>query len=246
MQARGAGPTIAPQDAAKRLAGEAAAELVRDGDVVGLGTGSTAIHMVRRLGVLVNGGLRVRGIPTSVATEAAAREAGIPLATLEEVDAIDITIDGADEVAPNLDLVKGLGGALLREKVVASQSKRLVIVVDDSKLVDRLGSKAPVPVEVVPFAMSVIRRRLLSIGMKSDLRSIPAGGPFRTDNGNLILDVRTGPISDPAALDETLHHMAGVVETGLFLSMASRVFVAQASGTLRELSRDEPKVAGKR
>jgi ribose 5-phosphate isomerase A len=225
------------RDAAKRQAAEAAAELVRDGDVVGLGTGSTAIHMVRRLGARVRGGLRIRGIPTSLATEAAAREHGIPLVGLGEVTEIHITIDGADEIDPTLNLIKGLGGALLREKVVASMSKRLVIVADESKLVDRLGAKAPLPLEVVPFAAPTVARALARHAWTTTARLDAQGRTFHTDNGNIILDARGGDLRDPWRVERELRSIPGLVETGLFIGMASEAFVAAFDGSVRTLRR---------
>lgn len=226
-----------PREDLKRRVGYAAADLVADGETVGLGTGSTAVHMVRRLGERVKEGLRIRGVPTSLATEKLAREVGVPLVSLDDVAAIDITIDGADEVDPALDLVKGLGGALLREKVVASITKRQVIIVDASKLVDQLGTKAPLPVEVVPFAAPVVARRLAARGWKGEVRR-KDGAEFRTDNGNLILDVQFGgPILDARRVEADLHAMPGVVETGLFLGMTERVLVGEADGSVRTIRR---------
>lgn len=224
-------------EAAKERVGRAAADLVEDGWIVGLGTGSTAVHMVRRLGERAREGLAIRGVPTSVATEALAREVGIPLLPLDDVASIDMTIDGADEVDPRLDLIKGLGAALLREKVVASITRRQIIIVDESKLVPRLGSKAPLPVEVVPFAAPVVARRLAARGAKAEVRR-KDGRVVVTDNGNHILDVRFGaPILDAAALERELHAIPGVVETGFFLGMTERVLVAATDGSMRTLTR---------
>lgn len=225
------------KESAKRKVGRAAADLVEDGQVVGLGTGSTAVHMVRRLGERVAEGLAIRGVPTSVATETLAREVRVPLVDLADVESIDVTIDGADEVDPQLDLVKGLGGALLREKVVASISRRMICIVDDSKLVPRLGTKAPLPVEVVPFAAPVVARRLAARGWKGTVRS-KGGVVFRTDNANVILDVEFGgPIHDARRVESELHAIPGVVETGLFLGVAERVLVAGSDGSMRTLLR---------
>lgn len=213
----------------KRLAAEKAVELVQDGMRVGLGTGSTAYFAIEAIGRLVQRGYEILAVPTSVASENHARALGIPLATLEEVGTLDITIDGADEVDPNLDLIKGMGGALLREKIVAYSTRTEVIVVDDSKLVPRLGSRFPLPVEVVPFSHGRIRSYMEELGCRADLRG--GNGPFITDNGNLIYDLRFDKgISDPHALQSKLKEIPGVVETGLFLNMAKKVIVASGEG----------------
>jgi ribose 5-phosphate isomerase A len=229
--------TLTPQDAAKKAAAEAACKHVRDGTVVGLGTGSTADFAVRHLGERVKEGLRIQGVPTSIKTEKLAREVGIPLVDLNEVEAIDVTIDGADEVDPKLDLIKGLGGALLREKVVASLSAREIIVVDPSKVVPKLGTKSPLPVEVLPFGWAVVERRLRKEGYHPTLRQ-REGKPVVTDNGNLVLDVRFADgIADARALEKDLNNVPGVVENGLFLGMTWRVVVGDPTGQIRELSR---------
>ncbi len=207
-------------EAEKEAAGRAAAKLVRDGDVVGLGTGSTAYFTVIALGDRVKAGLKIIGLPTSVATADLARAVGIPLTTLDEHPEIDITIDGADEVDPDLNLIKGGGGALLREKVVASASKKMVVVADSGKIVSVLG-KFPLPVEIISFARTVIEKQIASLGGSPKLRTKPDGSIFITDNGNQILDCSFGTIADPAALDRELNGTAGVVEHGLFIGLAS-------------------------
>ncbi len=223
-----------PHAAEKREAAEAAAELVQDGMVVGLGTGSTATFTIARLIARAEHGLRFKAVPTSERSAAQAREGGIKLVELDEGLQLDLTIDGADAVARgSLHLVKGLGGALLREKIVAAASKRLVVVVDGSKLVTQLGENAPVPVEVTPFAWRATAGRVAALGVKPVLRHDEGGAPFRTDGGNLILDCHAGPISDPAALDRALQAIVGVVETGLFIGRTSEVFVARAEGVQR-------------
>jgi ribose 5-phosphate isomerase A len=215
----------------KQAAAESAVTLVEDGMILGLGTGSTAKLAVDALGKRVAGGLRVTGIPTSEATAAQARSLGIPVSTLDEHPEIDLTIDGADEVeGGTLNLIKGRGGALLREKIVASASKRLAIIVDDSKLVERLGSKFAVPVEVVPFGWRATARKLEALGAKAALRSGADGKPYITDSGNYIVDCTFGRISDPAKLDFELNGIVGVVEHGLFLHMATQVIVAGQGG----------------
>jgi len=215
----------------KQSAADSAVALVEDGMILGLGTGSTAKLAVDTLGKRVAGGLRVIGIPTSEATDHQARALGIPISTLDEHPAIDLTIDGADEVELGpLNLIKGRGGALLREKIVASASKRLVIIVDESKLVERLGSHFALPVEVVPFGWQATARRLQALGAKITLRTSADGKTFVTDGGHYIVDCKFGPIVSPSKLDSELNRIVGVVEHGLFLGMATQVIVAGHSG----------------
>jgi len=225
----------AGRDALKRAAAEAAVELVQDGMVVGLGTGSTAAFAVEALARRHRQGLRFVGIPTSERTAAQARAGGIPLSSFAEHRQIDLTIDGADEVERGtLNLIKGLGGALLREKIVASASRQLAIIVDEAKLVDRLGAHAPVPVEVVTFGLEVVRAALAVFAADVRLRLSPAGEPFVTDSGNHILDCRfAGPIDDPAGLEDRIRRVVGVVESGLFIGRADPVFVAGKQGVRR-------------
>ncbi len=221
----------------KALAGRRGAEMVKDGMVVGLGTGSTARHAILRLGERVRNGLRVLGVPTSVESERLARSCGIPLTTLDEHPDVDLTIDGADEVDPNLDLIKGLGGALLREKLVAHATKREVIVVDSSKLVERLGAKTPLPVEVVMYGHTAVARRLAALGCSPTLRKAPDGtGPYVTDNGNYIYDCRFSGIPDPKRLERDIDELPGVVECGLFIGLAHMALVASDEG-VKEMSR---------
>jgi len=217
--------------AEKEAAGRAAAKLVRDGDIVGLGTGSTAYFAVVALGERVKSGLKIMGIPTSIATADLARKVGIPLTTLDEHPQIDITIDGADEIDPKLNLIKGGGGALLREKVVASASRKMVVVADSSKIVPALG-KFPLPVEIIPFARTVVERKIVSLGATTKLRMNVDGQPFITDNGNQILDCSFGRIENPPALARTLSDTAGVVEHGLFIGLAKLVLVGQGSSVI--------------
>jgi ribose 5-phosphate isomerase A len=216
---------------AKRRAAERAVELVEDGMRVGLGTGSTAAWAVARLGERVRDErLRVRCVPTSSRTEEQARALGIPLATFAELPELDLTIDGADEIGPGLALIKGGGGALVREKLVAAASRRFVVVADSSKLVAALG-RFPLPVEVVPFAWEVTARRVAGV-----TRCAPAprrggdGGLYLTDNGNYVLDCPCGEIADPAALERELKLLPGVVESGLFVNLAHLAFVATGEG----------------
>ena len=224
----------ANRDAFKRAAAKAAVELVQDGMVVGLGTGSTAAFAVEALARRHRQGLRFLGIPTSERTAAEARAAGIPLTSLAEHRQIDLTIDGADEVERGtLNLIKGLGGALLHEKIVAAASRRLAIVVDGAKLVDRLGTHALVPVEVVAFGLDATQASLEVLGASAQLRLSPAGAPFVTDGGNRILDCSFGPIADPARLEQRIERIVGVIASGLFISRADPVFVADAAGVHR-------------
>ena len=233
MSAAAAGPD-AGRDALKRAAAEAAVELVQDGMVVGLGTGSTAAFAVEALARRHRQGLRFVGLPTSERTAAQAAAAGIPLTSFAEHRQVDLTIDGADEVERGtLNLIKGLGGALLREKIVAAASRRLAIIVDGAKLVERLGTRAPVPVEVVAFGLEATRAALEALGASTRLRRSPAGEPFVTDGGNRILDCSFGPIADPARLEERIGRVVGVVESGLFIGRADPVFVADATGVHR-------------
>jgi ribose 5-phosphate isomerase A len=212
----------------KEAAGRAAAELVREGDIVGLGTGSTAYFAVVALGERVKAGLKITGIPTSVQTADLARTVGIPLTTLDEHPEIDITIDGADEVDPKLNLIKGGGGALLREKVVASVAKKMVVVADSGKIVSVLG-KFPLPVEVISFARTVVEKKIVALGATAKLRTKSDGNPFLTDNGNPILDCSFGTIADPAALSRELNGLPGVVEHGLFIGLAKLALVGRGN-----------------
>ena len=210
----------------KQAAGRAAAKLVRDGDVVGLGTGSTAYFAVVALGERVKAGLKIVGIPTSVKTGDLARQLGIPLTTLDETPQIDITLDGADEVDPRLNLIKGGGGALLREKVIATATKNMVVVVDSSKVVPVLG-KFPLPIEVISFARTVVENKIVSLGASPKLRTKTDGSPYLTDNGNQILDCSFGQIADPAVLALILSDTPGIVEHGLFIGLAKVALVGR-------------------
>jgi ribose 5-phosphate isomerase A len=225
---------LADVDDLKRAAAErAVADEVHSGMVVGLGTGTTAIHATRRIGELLRGGeLRdIVGVPTAVETADEARTCGIPLLADDIPWEIDVTIDGADEVDPQLDLIKGGGGALLREKLVAQSSAREVIVVDASKCTARLGTRFALPVEVVDFGLATTRLAIERLGATIVLRQRKdAQGPFRTDQGNLILDCEFGPIDDASALGAELAGHAGVVEHGLFLGITDALVVAGDSG----------------
>jgi ribose 5-phosphate isomerase A len=227
---------VAPQlgterDAQRQAAAKAAVDLVQDGMVVGLGTGSTAGFALEALARRHRQGLRFVGIPTSERTAARAAALGIPLASFKEYRNIDLTIDGADEVERGtLNLIKGLGGALLREKIVAAASRRLAIIIDAGKLVDRLGARAVVPVEVVAFGLEATQVSLEVLGASTTLRQLPTGEPFVTDGGNRILDCSFGLVSDPARLEERIRRVIGVVESGLFISRADPVFVGDIAG----------------
>jgi ribose 5-phosphate isomerase A len=219
-----------PQDLMKRAAALRAVAEVREGMVVGLGSGSTAAFALAGLAERVAGGLRVLGIPTSEATAALARRLGIPLASFDEHRRIDLTIDGADQVERGtLHLIKGLGGALLREKIVAAASARLIVAVDESKLVDRLGGRTALPVEIVPFGWQTTLGRLTTLGCAPQLRRAGAQ-PFTTDGGNYIADCAWREIPDPAALEARLSAVVGVVETGLFIGLASTITVGRPDG----------------
>jgi ribose 5-phosphate isomerase A len=232
MNAAPASPRV-DQDALKRAAAEAAVQLVENDMVVGLGSGSTAAFAVEALARRHRQGLHFVGIPTSELTAKQAKAAAIPLTSFNEHRQVDLTIDGADEVERGtLNLIKGLGGALLREKIVAAASHRLAIVVDGSKMVDRLGTRTSLPVEVVAFGLEATRESLEVLGASARTR-MANGGPFVTDGGNRILDCDFGPIADPARLEDRIRRIVGVVENGLFVGRADPVFVADAAGVHR-------------
>lgn len=219
------------QDNWKRLAGEAAARLIEDGMVLGLGSGSTAAYVVRTLGLRIQDGLRIVGaVPTSNATERLARELSIPLTTLDAYPELDLAIDGADEIDRRLCLIKGGGGALLREKIVASAARRFVVVGDVTKQVPLLGAHFPLPVEIVPFALPLVRKRLEALEVIVQLR-LKGDQVYLTDNGNMILDCSfPGGIQEPGELQTQLKRIVGVVETGLFLDMAERAIIGGPDG----------------
>lgn len=215
----------------KQAAGRRAAEFVEDGMIVGLGTGSTVHFTIEALGERVRDGLAITGVPTSIDTETKARDLGIPLTTLEEVRSIDLTVDGADEIDPDFCMIKGGGGALLREKVVARISKREVIVADPSKVVDRLGLTFLLPLEIVPFARGPVSREIQALGAEPVLRLAGQGAVYRTDNGNEVLDVRfPDGIADPPALERELAQIPGLVESGLFIGLAHVLVVGSEDG----------------
>jgi ribose 5-phosphate isomerase A len=214
----------------KRAAAARAVEEVEDGMVLGLGSGSTAAFAVEAVAVRIAKGLRVTAIPSSEATAALARQFGVPLTSFAKHRRIDVTIDGADQVERRtLNLIKGLGGSLLREKIVASASDRMIVVVDETKLVDRLGRSTPLPVETVSFGWQTTLDRLSAFGREPRLR-MTEDRPFTTDSGNYIIDCIIAEIPDPAALEARLSATVGVVESGLFISLASKIIVGRATG----------------
>ena len=224
-------------DAALEAVGRAAADEVRPGTVVGLGTGSTADAFLRALGARVAAGLRVTGVPTSAQTERLARDLGIPVASLDAVGRIDLGVDGADEIDPALDAVKGRGGALLFEKLVAEACDDYLLIAAAAKRVPRLGTRLPLPVEVVPLGWEQTAARVAAVGVAPALRPGPGGAPYRSDGGHFILDCETGPIADAAALAASLKQVTGVVDHGLFVGLATRVFFAEPDGTVTRLAR---------
>jgi ribose 5-phosphate isomerase A len=222
-------------DELKRQAAARALERVSDGMKLGLGTGSTAKHFVEQLGERVRAGLKVIGVPTSEVTRADAERCRIPLTTLDDIDRLDLTVDGADEIDPALNLIKGGGGALLREKIVAAASDRMIVIADDSKWVDALG-RFPLPIEVIPFGLSATRRALAlafaecGLSGQMTVRKGGDGHAFVTDGGHWIIDAHLGRIADPPHLSRLLNSIPGVVEHGLFIGLASTVVLAGLQG----------------
>jgi ribose 5-phosphate isomerase A len=217
------------RDQEKQAAAREAVRLVEPGSIVGLGSGSTATYAIRFVAERVHQGLEITAIPTSLKTQQLAEQLGIPLTTLEEHPQIDIDIDGADEIDPHLNLIKGGGGALLREKIIASASKRFVVVAESTKLVPCLG-KFPLPVEVIPFAQPIVKIRIEALGAKVSLRQYAYGNPYVTDEGHHILDCTFGRIEDPPVLARKLREIPGVVEHGLFIGMAELALVGKDGG----------------
>jgi len=222
-------------DTAKELAAQRSLEFVEDGMVLGLGSGTTATHFIKLLGERVKQGLKVRGIASSKASEDLARSLSIPVTNFQECPEIDVAIDGADEVTHQLELIKGGGGALLREKIVASAAKRFVIVADSRKLVNKLG-KFPLPVEVIQMASPLVAAKLRKLGLRTTVRKAASGEDYITDEGNLILDCEGGAIEDPHRLADSIRKIVGVVEHGLFLEMANIALIA-GDGKITELTR---------
>ena len=218
---------------AKKAAGEKAAALVQPGMLVGLGTGSTAFWAIEKIGEMVKGGLNIRAVATSLASEKQARELGIPITSFSEIQQLDIDIDGADEVSHDLQIIKGGGGALLREKIVAMASRRKVIVADERKHVKTLG-KFPLPIEIIPFGWELVFRAVQSLQGAPTLRT-KEDKPYITDNGNYILDCAFGAIENPEQLHHQLKAITGVVETGLFINMKPTVIIAYENGEVKTI-----------
>jgi len=216
----------------KKLAGEKAVEQVDENMVVGLGTGSTIEYSLKKLGQLVRDGLKIKGIPTSVHTQRIAKDFKIPLTTLEENPVIDLTIDGADEVDGNFNLIKGGGGALTREKIIAYNSKKVIIVIDDSKVVKALGIDFPLPVEVLRFGWTSTKKSLEKFGCNVELRKIMGDEPFITDNSNYILDCDFERIENPSQLEVEINNIPGVVDNGLFVGLVDEVIVGGKQGIM--------------
>ena len=216
----------------KKTVGVEAARMVGQGDVVGLGTGSTAEFMIAELGRRVREeNLDIVGIPTSFDASVLARRNGIPVGTLDDVDRVDIAVDGADEVDPAMNLIKGRGAAHLREKIVDGMAERFVVIVDESKLVERLGTKCPVPLEVLPMAVRPVMRAVETLGGEPALRmAAHKDGPVITDQGNMVVDVRFAGIDDPGGMESTLNNMPGILENGLFVGLATEILIGSISG----------------
>ena len=216
----------------KKLAAEKAIEQIEDGMIIGLGTGSTIEYSLKKLGELVKDGLNIKGIPTSIRTQRIAKDLQIPLATLDENPVIDLTIDGADEVDSNLNLIKGGGGALAREKIVAYNSKKLVIIIDDSKIVKALGIDFALPVEVLKFGWTSTKRALEEFGCNVELRKVMGDEPYITDNSNYVLDCDFERIENPVQVEIDINNIPGVVENGLFVGLVDEVIVGGKQGIL--------------
>lgn len=213
----------------KKMAGEKAVEYVEDGMILGLGTGSTVEYTLRKLGELVKDGLKIKGIPTSMHTRKIAKECNIPLTTLEENPEIDLTIDGADEVDSELNLIKGGGGALTREKIIAYHSKKEIIVIDETKIVKALGTAVPLPVEVVKYGWTSTKKALEELGCTAELRKI-INDPYLTDNSNYILDCGFERIEEPEQIEKDINNIPGVVENGLFIGLVDEIIVGSKQG----------------
>lgn len=224
---------MADRERMKQLACQRAAQEVQDGMVLGLGTGTTVYYFLQELGRMVREGLRIAGVPTSLQTTQLATQLAIPLTTLDEHPDLDLAVDGADEVDDDLNLIKGAGGALLREKIVVASAARFLVVVDDSKIVRQLGARFPVPVEVVPFGHIPATRALEGLGARVTLRRGAEGQTRLSDNGNYLLDCHFGPIADPAALQQQLLAIPAVIDSGLFIGVTDTVLIGHAEGVRR-------------
>jgi ribose 5-phosphate isomerase A len=219
------------QEEMKRQAAEKAVQYIEDGMVIGLGTGSTVEFAIKKIGEMVKGGLKIEGIPTSLKTKKLATELKIPLLELDDRIEIDVTIDGADEVDSNLNLIKGGGGALTREKIIAYHSKKVIIIVDETKIVKGLGCDSFLPVEVTKFGWSATKKAIESLGCTGELRKI-MDEAFITDNQNYIIDCDFGKIADPEALEKEINNIPGVLENGLFIGLADEVIVGSKQGMM--------------
>jgi len=219
-------------DREKYLAAQEAVKFIKGDQIIGLGTGSSATHAIKEIGNLVKAGLKIQGVPTSIKTEELAKSLGIPLIDINSVSFIDVTIDGADEFTNELMLIKGGGGALLREKIVASITRQEIIITDSSKKVERLG-KFPLPIEVIPFAVNYVKRKLQELNGVGTIR-LKEGAPFVTDQGNLIIDANFGLIDDPFSLSDSLNKIEGIVCHGLFIGLANKVItgIGETSSTV--------------
>jgi len=226
------------REQAKKRAALEAVKHIKDGFILGLGSGSTAAYVIEEVGKRIKlGGLRVSGVPTSYQAFQLAVHHGIPTTTLDEHPQLDLTIDGADQVDTKLNLIKGMGGALTREKIVASAAKQFIVVADETKLTEKLGTRHPVPIEVLPFASSTVASKLKKMNGEVVLRETKGKiGPVVTDNGNFILDVNFGPINSPKELNSQIKSISGVIETGLFVNMAHIVYVGRQT-TIQKLQR---------
>jgi ribose 5-phosphate isomerase A len=220
------------QDEAKRMAARRALEFVENGMLLGLGSGTTSAMFIQELGERVKQGLRVRGIATSVASEKLAESLSIPITNFDESPELDLAIDGADEVGPGLALIKGGGGALLREKIVASAARKFIVIADSTKLVRQLG-RFPLPVEVIKMALPIVTRKFEALGLNPKLRHHPDGSKYLTDENNYILDCSCGEITNPAKTAAEIRGIPGVVEHGLFLGMASLALIASETGVIK-------------
>ncbi|MCK4416101.1 MAG: ribose-5-phosphate isomerase RpiA [Thermoplasmatales archaeon] len=215
----------------KKMAAEKAVEHVDNGMVIGLGTGSTVKYAIKKLGEMVNTGLKIEGIPTSLRTKKLATEYNIPLVDLNDYTEIDLTIDGADEVDSHLNLIKGGGGALTREKIIAYHSKKEIIVIDETKVVKKLGIDSPVPVEVTKYGWNATKKTLEELGCTAELRTI-MDEVYITDNSNYILDCDFGKINEPEALEKEINSIPGVIENGLFIDLVDEVIVGSKQGII--------------
>lgn len=216
----------------KKAAGYSVAELIENGMLVGLGTGSTVFYFIEKLIQRIKEGLSIRAVSSSIASQNQAKEGGIPLADIDTITSVDLTVDGADEINAEKEMIKGGGGALMREKILANISREMVVIVDESKVVEKLG-KRPLPVEILPFARGAIIDKIKKLGFRGTLRGYNKDGPFITDNGNMIYDIHfESLLDDPEKDHEKLLRIPGVLETGLFLHYAGRVYIGKQDGTV--------------